>query len=204
MNIIVRTAEEKYIVRPDTTWERDNEDIYVPEFVNRLTWTPVLFARVSKPGRSIGREFAERYYDGVGYGVLLYPEDMCDGSETGFACASCLDHTSFLPFPVYNKVTLDRPGNVFELKINDSVKIFSHSGASSAAIRDAIAEATRYIYIRTGDIIAIELQPRKPLCAREKNENSAVWAAEGYTLCSRASLKATFCENETIDFDIIF
>ena len=241
MNIIVRTAEGKYIVRPDTTWERDNEDIYIPEFVNRITWTPVLFARVSKPGRSVGEEFAERYYDGIGYGVLLYPEDMCDGSETGFACASCLDHTSFLPFPVYNKVTLDRPENMFELsfsviepavielvemtaetesacsggfdkinhhedgfdKINRCKAIFSHAGASSEAIRKAIAGATRYIYIRTGDIIAIELQPRSPLCARENAENSAAWAAEGYTLCSRAGLKAAFCENETIDFDII-
>jgi hypothetical protein len=203
MNIIVRTAEGKYIVRPDTTWERDNEDIYIPEFVNRISWTPVLFARVSKPGRSVGEEFAERYYDGIGYGVLLYPDDMFDGSESGLACASCLDHTSFLPFPVYNKVTLDRPENVFELKLNHRQTIFSHSGASSEAIRKAIAGATRYIYIRTGDIIAIELQPRKPLCARENTENSAAWVAQGYTLCSRAGLKATFCENETIDFDII-
>lgn len=202
MNIIVRTAEGKYIVRPDTTWERDNEDIYVPEFVNRLSWTPVLFARISKPGRSVGEEFAERYYDGIGYGVLLYPEDMCDGSEAGFACASCLDHTSFLPFPVYNKVTLDRPGNVFELRLNDSEVIFSHSCASSQAIRNAIAEATRYIYIRTGDVIAIELQARKPLCARDTVGNSAAFG--DFIPCSRANLKATFCENETIDFDIIF
>jgi hypothetical protein len=215
MNIIVRTSEGKYIVRPDTTWERDNEDIYVPEFVNRLSWTPVLFARISKPGRSVGEDFAERYYDGIGYGVLLYPEDMCDGSETGFACASCLDHTSFLPFPVYNKVTLDRPENVFELKFtviepasgmtdektdaDDRTEIFSHSGASSGAIRKAIAEATRCIYIRTGDVIAIELQPRKALCAREN-----AGASPDFTPCSRSNLKATFCGNETIDFDIIF
>ena len=201
MNIVVRTAEGKYIVRPDTTWERDNEDIYIPEFVDRISWTPVLFARISKPGRSVGEDFAERYYDGIGYGVLLYPEDMCDGSEAGFACASCLDHTSFLPFPIYNKVTLDRPGNVFELRFSsdgDSAGslIFSHSNASSAEIRKAIAEATRYIYIRTGDIIAIELQPRKPLCSRT--------AANGFTACGRAGLKAAFCGNETIDFDIIF
>ncbi len=202
MNIIVRIAEGKYIVRPDTTWERDNEDIYVPEFVNRLSWTPVLFARISKPGRSVGEEFAERYYDGIGYGVLLYPEDMCDGSEAGFACANCLDHTSFLPFPVYNKVTLDRPGNVFDLRLNDSAVIFSHSCASSQAIRNAIAEATRYIYIRTGDIIAIELQARKPLCARDTVGDSAAFG--DFIPCSRANLKATFCENETIDFDIIF
>ena len=95
MNIPVITASGKVIVRPDTTWERDNEDVYLPEFVNSLSWTPVFFARVSKPGRSIGRAFASRYYDGIGFGVLLYPDDLLDGSEEGFACASCLDKVTF-------------------------------------------------------------------------------------------------------------
>ena len=29
MNIPVITASGKVIVRPDTTWERDNEDVYI-------------------------------------------------------------------------------------------------------------------------------------------------------------------------------
>ena len=187
MNIIVRTAGGKYIVRPDTTWERDNEDVFLPEFVDRVSYTPVLFARVSKPGRSVSERFAERYYDGIGYGVLLYPEDMIDGSEEGFSCASCLDHTSFLTFPVYNKVTLGREGNVFELRRN-SLPVFSHSGADPEIIRRAIEEATRYIYIRTGDILAIELKPREPLCSR----------AEG-----GVHMSGKFCGNDVLDFKII-
>ena len=58
MNIPVITVSGKVIVRPDTTWERDNEDLYLPDFVNSLSWTPVFFARVSKPGRWIGPAFA--------------------------------------------------------------------------------------------------------------------------------------------------
>ena len=53
MNIVVFSSDSNVFVRPDTTWERDNEDLYVPEFINTLSWTPVLFARISKPGRSI-------------------------------------------------------------------------------------------------------------------------------------------------------
>lgn len=162
MNIIVKTFSGKCIVRPDTTWERDNEDFYPPEFVSALSSTKVLFARISKPGRSVGLRFASRYYDGFGYGVLLYPEDMLDGSETGFACASCLDHTSFLPFPVKEKTEL--------------------SSEESAMIESAIEEATRYIYIRTGDIIAIELCGRTPLCRREDGTFSYVSDFQGKTL----------------------
>ncbi|MDO5443617.1 MAG: hypothetical protein Q4G10_08100 [Bacteroidia bacterium] len=190
MNIVVKTASGKYIVRPDTTWERDNEDLFLPEFVSGLSWTPVLFARISKPGRSVGERFGERYYDGIGYGVLLYPEDMLDGSEEGFACASCLDHTSFLPFPVLEK----QPGfeGKFELEAvrNGEVhKLFSRSGASPEEIRKAIAEATRFIYIRIGDLIAIELQPRQHLGGRED---------------SSISVKGLFEGSAVIDFHIDF
>ena len=189
MNIVVRTAGGRYIVRPDTTWERDNEDVFLPEFVNRVSYAPVLFARINKPGRSVSEKFAERYYDGIGYGVLLYPEDLIDGSEEGFSCASCLDHTSFLTFPVYNKVTLGRPGNIFELQ-RGSETIFSHGGASAEMICKAIEEATRYIYIRTGDILAIELESRRLLCSREEGE---------------VHVTGKFCRNDNVlDFKIIF
>lgn len=204
MNIIVKTASGRFIVRPDTTWERDNEDFYVPEFIDRLSWTPVLFARISKPGRSVGKEFAERYYDGINYGILLYPEDIMDGSQYAVACASCLDHTSFLSFPIYNKATLGREGNVFDLNCSFEGKarksIFTYNQADAEMICQAIADATHYIYIRTGDILAIELQERKPLCARRGKE----YTQGVHEICQRARIEGSYCENEILGFDIIF
>lgn len=188
MNIIVKTVSGKYIVRPDTTWERDSEDFYPPEFINELSWVPVIFARISRPGRSIGERFADRYFDGIGYGLLLYPDDLMDG-ECGLACASCLDHTSFLPFPVYGKA---ETGREFLLNITDGNgkrQIFSNADAEESIFRKAIAEATRFIYIRTGDLVAIELQPRQHLCGRED---------------SRVHLEGTFGDTVTMDFNIVF
>lgn len=185
MNIVVKTADEKYIVRPDTTWEKDAEDLYVPEFVNQISYTPVLFVRISKPGRSVSAKFASRYYDAVGYGVLLYPEDMLDGSETGFACASCLDHTSFLTAPFFSPDTL---GKEYHLKAGDK-EIFSHAEGTAEMVEKAIEEATRFIYIRTGDLLAIELQPRKQLVSRDEES---------------VELSSSFAENELASFKIIF
>ena len=73
MNIIVKPyGSNLCYCRPDTTWERENKDFYSPECVNDIYWTPVVFARVSKAGKCVGRKFVERYYDGVGCGMLLY------------------------------------------------------------------------------------------------------------------------------------
>lgn len=187
MNIIVKTASGHIVVRPDTTWERDNEDLYLPDSVTALSYAPVLFARISKPGRSISRKFAARYYDAVNYGVLLYPEDYMDGSEEGYACASCLDHTSFLPSPFYQPIVLGNEGNVFNLRKNDKT-VFSTEGETLSMIEEALEEATSRIYIRTGDILAIELKPKEHIYDR----------SEGNVLIS-----GDYCGNRSVDFKII-
>ena len=73
MNIIVKPyGSDLCCCRPDTTWERENKDFYSPECVNEIYWTPVVFARVCKAGKCVGVKFVERYYDGVGCGMLMY------------------------------------------------------------------------------------------------------------------------------------
>ena len=175
MNIVVLSASGKVFVRPDTTWERDSEDFYVPEFIDSVSFTPVFFARVSKPGRSVSEKFAGRYFDGLGFGVLLYPENLLDGSEEAFACASCVDHTSFLPFPVLAKGTPSTDGTVSK----DGTEAFREVLPAEDAILKAIAEVTRFCYIRTGDIIAIELSSRQPLCSRTESKASVTTSAFG-------------------------
>lgn len=187
MNIIVKTSSGHITVRPDTTWEKDNEDFYPPEFVNELTYSPVLFARILKPGRSVGRKFASRYYDSIGFGVLLYPENMLDGTPEGYAQAICLDHTSFLPTPMFSPERLVKNGH-FRLFRNEH-DLFVFDQPSLNMIEDAIVEATKLLYIRTGDLIAIELAPRKPLTIRPDVSSH---------------ITGTFDNNEIIDFQIIF
>ena len=188
MNIIVKTAQGHIIVRPDTTWEKDNADFFPPDFVDALTFSPVVFARILKPGRSIGRRFASRYYDAVNFGVLLYPENLIDDSPESFATASCLDHTSFLSAPMYNPVTLGEEGNSFILRRNGKV-VFEYDAATRAMVEEALTEATRLVYIRTGDLIAIELDCRKALCSRD----------EGKT-----RVTGSWCSNPVLDFNIVF
>lgn len=187
MNIIVKTSSGHITVRPDTTWEKDNEDFYPPEFVDVLTYSPVLFARILKPGRSVGRKFASRYYDSIGFGVLLYPENMLDGTPEGYAQAICLDHTSFLPSPMFPPERLEKNGH-FRLFRNEH-DLFVFDQPSLNMIEDAIVEATKLLYIRTGDLIAIELAPRKPLTIRPDVSSH---------------ITGTFDNNEIIDFQIIF
>jgi len=146
VNIIVRTYGGAIIVRPDTTWSRNNDDYYVPEFVDEISWSPVLCVRISRLGKFIGEKFASRYYDGAGKGVLLYPENLLDGSPESFASAQILDRTSCIVLP---------EGDVSILGEEDK-----------ALIDKTLSEASRVARVRAGDILAVELAPRERLCDR--------------------------------------
>ena len=103
MNIIIKPyGSDLCYCRPDTTWERENKDFYSPECVNEIYWTPVVFARVSKAGKCVGRKFVERYYDGVGCGILLYCGtsglSVSSGDPRNPATAGCALQRSTGPF----------------------------------------------------------------------------------------------------------
>ena len=196
MNIVLKTAGGRTIVRPDTTWEKNSGDFFPPDSVDNVTWTPVMFLRCAKPGRCIGRRFIPRYYDSLGFGMLLYPENMIDGSEEGFATASCLDHTSSLPIPLFPLQAAGDKANCFSV-LKDGAQIFicrpgeaSPAGTVGLPMMESVLEETsRMVYLRKGDFIAAELLRRSLLLSRGE---------------SPARVTATFCGSTVLDFEIRF
>ncbi len=187
MNIIVKPYGSRSChCRPDTTWERENKDFYSPECVNELHWAPILFVRVSKAGKCIGEKFASRYYDAFGFGALMYVGDMMPC----LASASCADHTSLLPFPLYNPVVLENEENTYKVMKNDeSIFNIGSGSALKTEIEAAICKASQLTSLRIGDFVAMELASVAPLAARPEGA---------------ASLKAVYCENELYNIELIF
>lgn len=161
MNIIVKTASGHCVARPDTTWVRKNDDLYLPDFAGPLSFSPIVYAHVSRPGKSIGIRFANRYYDSISYGMLIYAQNLLDGSPEGYASAICMGHTSFLPYPLEQ----DFPATGAEFILTrDGQEIFKCKYQGRAEIEKAIVDATAMALIRTGDFVAAELQEMMPLC----------------------------------------
>ena len=184
MNIVVKPyGSDMCYCRPDTTWERENRDLYSPDCVNAWNWTPVVFARVSKAGKCISPKFASRYYDSLNFGALLY----IGGADV--ASGSCVDHTSILPLPLYNPAVFETEGNRFEVTKNGEVIFSSEITGLIQAAEEAICKASQLTSLRIGDYVAVELAPASLLA--EKTEGSL-------------SFKATFCENEIFSFKVIY
>ena len=182
MNIIVKPrGSDLCYCRPDTTWERENKDFYVPEGVESLYWTPILFARISKAGKCINPKFASRYYDAFNFGILLYT------GKGEIAFTSCADHTSILPAPLYSTVVMEGKDNRY-LVVKDSEEIFS-ALADMTLVEDAICRASERTSVRIGDFVAVELDEKRMLAERKD---------------TKIRVKVSFGENETCSFKVIF
>jgi len=161
MNIVIYNPQNgRSHVRPDTSWEKENKDLYVPQDVDGYWFAPILFAKICKAGKCIGGKFAERYYDSIGFGALLYAGE--DAVEN-LLSASCHDHTTVLPFPMIEKEAFeDAAFSVF----CDGVDVFS-SGMDGEMgkklIREALCNATAHISLRIGDLIAVQMDEMKHL-----------------------------------------
>lgn len=168
MNIIVSVfGTGTHCVRPDTTLERESEIFYIPGNITELSYVPVMFVRACKAGKHVGEKFAERYYDCGGFGILLYGENLIrEAGPAGFAMASSMDRTSYLPMPMYGRDVLANSGNIFTAGTDSCPEAFV-CRAGTEKINAAIPQVTALTSVRTGDIIAVETGLRKPVLAGE-------------------------------------
>ena len=189
MNIVVRSREKYCICRPDTSWERENKPVYAQEAVQGYDFAPVLFVRICKAGKCIAEKFASRYYDAFNFGILLSGRlRLGEDSGTGASVSDCLDHSSILPFPLFNPIVLENEEKsfVFQACGKDT---YIYNGGTPEMVHKAISEVSSLVSLRIGDLVAIELQSPAPLCSRSDE---------------RISIRGEFLGNETFATDIIF
>lgn len=184
MNIVVKPYGcSLCYCRPDTTWEKEGRDLYIPDAVKKVLMTPVAFARVSKAGKCVSGKFVSRYYDAVGFGALIY----CD--EDAIAFSSCLDHTSLLPMPLYSPAVFENEDNTFSLTAGKLHMEYKSNADTKTALEEAICKASERVSLRIGDLVAVELSQMGTVAERHDSE---------------IQLKAEFCENSLLDLKVIF
>lgn len=197
MNIIVkRYGEPLCSCRPDTSWERENKDIWLPEFAREISIAPVVFTRIVKAGKCISEKFVSRYYEGVNFGALLYVGCKVAGSNNP-VLSSCIDHTTLLPHPLYNTRVFENEDNEFILTQGDKPLFKQNCNTGLLQqIETAICEASQGISLRIGDYLAVELQTVRQIWHKADSDCASSLAV--------AQLKGTFCENLTMDYAIRF
>lgn len=191
MNFFILTSGGKVITRPDSTRNKDNGDYFIPTDVDYLGYSPVIFARMIKTGKMIGREFAERYYDAIAFGILLYPATTVRNGQPHYckATSGCFDKTSLMPLPMYNPITLDKEDNLFTVTAEKEALFSCDMKGKKDLVADAIVSCSLHSTIHKGDLVLAELSEVATLRTREEGDLHII---------------AAFCDNEAIDIELKF
>lgn len=190
MNIIVKPYGcSGCYCRPDTTWQRENKDLYVPDGIKKIRWAPVAFARISKAGKCINPKFVTRYYDSFGFGSMLYCHTEESEQTTSIAFSSCMDYTSILPSPMCEPELLENCDKTYQVKLNGTDCFNTGLQGIRLLIEDGICTSSKLTSLRIGDYVAVELSPLIALAS----------AAEAETL-----MQGIFDGKAIFDFKVIF
>lgn len=139
MNIITLPYGSKgFYVRPDTSLNRDSNDYFCPEEVTELAAAVFIYAKAIKAGKCVASKFAGRYYSVIGWGIHLYVPSLDNGTPEGWWMSRSLDSSTF--------IWEDTPAEQAPAEYIETI--------------NAAFEATsKYVSFRTGDCIAVEVEP---------------------------------------------
>lgn len=132
MNLFIFPYQsENFYTSPDTAVNQSGKGEYwVPDGIETLRAIPFVFIRINRAAKCSKGEYAFRHYSECGYGIHLTSYDVNEGN--------ILDNCIFLSASTPTEGSGPYPG--FE------------------AFDSAIERASQYMSLRSGDIIALELE----------------------------------------------
>ena len=138
-------GEEELVVKCDSCLLNGNKPMFIPDHTADLRYVEVVIARISRLGKHIEPRFANRYYDGIAYGLDFVAYDrLTEAREQGknWTEATCFDYSLAI-------------GRVLPAEQKDHADI-------SEQIDRAISKVSEQMTIRQGDwvYVALDTEPK--------------------------------------------
>lgn len=146
-----------FFFKPDTALTKDNEDFYLPDFSNDVSYECELVVKIDKVGKSIPISFAHNYYSEVALGLDITLRDLQQyAKEKGlpWALAKGFDYSapisSFYPLQSLGKQVGDLN---FELRKNGNTVQKTNTSQMIHSVEEIIAYVSQFVTLKTGDLI---------------------------------------------------
>ena len=146
------------VLKGDSCLLNGRKPFFMPEGASEIGMTPCLILRVSRLGKEIAPKFADRYYDAVSPGADFIAMDKArEAQQQGKPWTQALTFDYSLAIGEYEpSPCLSLKGREFEGK----ELVLSPA--------EAIAEASRWMTIRQGDLIYIQAKQAPRIVNKEE------------------------------------
>jgi 2-keto-4-pentenoate hydratase/2-oxohepta-3-ene-1,7-dioic acid hydratase in catechol pathway len=149
-------AEPVVFSKPDSALLRNNQPFFIPDFANDFHHEVEIVIKISRLGKNIAPEFANRYYDEIGLGIDFTARDLQDElRKKGLPWEKCkaFDGSAVISEFV-SKTRYPELGQVnFHLDINGVTR---QKGTTADMIFDfdtIVSHVSRYFTLKIGDLI---------------------------------------------------
>lgn len=146
IGFIYSNGSSELVLKGDSCLLNGRKPLFIPDWTERLAATPCVILRVSRLGKEINVRFAHRYYDAIAPGMDFVAMDMLQTAkekQRSWAKAIGFDYSLAIG----------------EWCSKDSTFTWSERANNALLLspEQAIAEASKWMTIRQGDIIYIQL-----------------------------------------------
>lgn len=156
IGFVYHEGKTTMLLKGDSCMLNGRKPMFIPDYTQELGVTPCLVLRVSRLGKEISERFANRYYDAVAPGADFVAMDKLREAQAkgdSWTCATSFDYSLAIGEWIAND-EMSATG-----LLNDELII---------SPEQAIAEASKWMTIRQGDLIYIQAkQAPRPVHAEE-------------------------------------
>lgn len=150
-------TEPVFFMKPDSALNQKQTPFFYPDFSKEIHHEVELVVRINRLGKCIQPQFAHKYYSSVSLGIDFTARDLQrDFKEHGmpWLLAKGFDGSAVIgPFVELEELGKPIDDLHFDLKINDKLVQQGNSGEMIFGVDQLIAYVSRFITLRTGDLI---------------------------------------------------
>ncbi len=143
-------------LKPDAALLVNEKPFFLPAFSEQILFRPCWVVRVSRLGRNIEKRFASRYYDAWTVGMNMCAADCLQKAQSeGANWLEAIAFDNSLPLGEMQALE-DMPAEVLWMR-NEEKAFRMPTESLQIAIDEAIECLSKYVTIRMGDLIAVEM-----------------------------------------------
>lgn len=149
-------TEPVFFMKPDTALIRDNQPFYYPDFSKEIHHEVEIVLKISKAGKNIAPEFANKYYDEVGIGIDFTARDIqyqCKEKGLPWEKAKAFDGAAPVGQFINKKEFSDLNNIRFHLNLNGKPVQNGNTKDLLFSFDTVIAYVSKFFTLKTGDLI---------------------------------------------------
>jgi 2-keto-4-pentenoate hydratase/2-oxohepta-3-ene-1,7-dioic acid hydratase in catechol pathway len=149
-------TEPVVFMKPDSSLIKNNKPFFLPDFSDMIHYEAEIVVKISKLGKSISVNYANRYYDELTLGIDITARDIQSrNAAAGFPWELAKGFDGSAPIGKFVPVSSlkDMKDIDFRLEINNKIVQKGNSSDMIFSIDEIISYVSRFFTLKTGDLI---------------------------------------------------